>query len=141
LDGNFNGLDDTQIAGLVVMAIGVVFFENKDLKELRGKVDEMGLSSELNQAISYTEKLKNKFSYLLKLLGMSIHRTSNIVSYSFLIPILSIVIDLVTKHGVDSSQYGMFIEALLTSGLIAVEGVALRDMLVRAGEMIERKGV
>jgi len=77
----------------------------------------------------------------LKLLGMSIHRTSNIVSYSFLIPILSIVVDLVTKHGVDSSQYDMFIEALLTSGLIAVEGVALRDMLVRAGEMIERKGV
>jgi len=101
----------------------------------------MGLSSELNQAISYTEKLKNKFSYLLKLLGMSIHRTSNIVSYSFLIPILSIVIDLVTKHGVDSTQFSTFVEALLTSGLIAVEGVALRDMLVRAGEMIERKGV
>jgi hypothetical protein len=141
LDGNFNGLDDGQIAGLVVMAIGVVFFENKDLKELRGKIDDMGLSSELNQAISFTEKLKNKFSYLLKLLGMSIHRTSNIVSYSFLIPILSIVIDLVTNHGVDSSQFGMFVEALLTSGLIAVEGVALRDMLVRAGEMIERKGV
>ena len=141
LNGNFNGLDDGQIAGLAVMAVGVVFFENKDLRSLLSKVEDDGLSSELNQAISFTEKLKNKFSYLLKLLGMSIHRISNIVSYSFLIPILSIVIDLVTKHGVDSSQYAMFIEALLTSGLIAVEGVALRDMLIRAGEMIERKGV
>src|SRR6056300_358157 len=33
LQGNFTGLDNTQIAGLTVMAIGVVFFENKDLKE------------------------------------------------------------------------------------------------------------
>jgi hypothetical protein len=139
LNGNFNGLDDGQIAGLAVMAVGVVFFENKDLKSLLSKVEDEGLSSELNQAISFTEKLKNKFSYLLKLLGMSIHRISNIVSYSFLIPILSIVIDLVTKHGVDSSQFSMFVESLLTSGLIAVEGVAIKDVLYRAGEMIEEK--
>lgn len=139
LDGNFNGLDDTQIAGLAVMAVGVVFFENKDLKSALNKINEMGLTDELDQAVVYTDKLKSKFSYLLKLLGMSIHRVSNIVSYSFLIPILSIVIDIVTKHGVDSTQFQMLIESLLTSGLIAVEGVALRDVLLKAGEMIEEK--
>jgi hypothetical protein len=139
LDGNFNGLDDTQISGLAVMAVGVVFFENKDLKSALNKINEMGLTDELDQAVVYTDKLKSKFSYLLKLLGMSIHRVSNIVSYSFLIPILSIVIDIVTKHGVDSTQFQMLIESLLTSGLIAVEGVALRDVLLKAGEMIEEK--
>ena len=139
LDGNFNGLSDAQIAGLAVMAVGVVFFENKDLKSALSKVNDMGLTDELDQAVTYTDKLKSKFSYLLKLLGMSIHRVSNIVSYSFLIPILSIVIDIVTKHGVDSTQFQMLIESLLTSGLIAVEGVALRDVLLKAGEMIEEK--
>lgn len=141
LDGNFNGLTDTQIAGLAVMSVGVVFFENKDLKSALSKIHEMGLTDELDQAVTYTDKLKSKFSYLLKLLGMSIHRVSNIVSYSFLIPILSIVIDIVTKHGVDSSQFQMLIESLLTSGLIAVEGVALRDVLLKAGEMIESKNL
>ena len=29
----------------------------------------------------------------------------------------------------------------MTSGVIAVGGVALRDMLVKAAEMIEKKGV
>lgn len=139
LDGNFNGLSDTQIAGLAVMAVGVVFFEDKDLKSALSKINEMGLTDELDQAVTYTDKLKSKFSYLLKLLGVSIHRVSNIVSYSFLIPILSIVIDIVTKHGVDSTQFQMLIESLLTSGLIAVEGVALRDVLLKAGEMIEEK--
>ena len=141
LQGNFTGLDDTQIAGLTVMAVGVVFFETKDLKEQIQKINDMGLGSELNKVISFTEKLKDKFSYLLKLLGLSIQRTSNIISYSFLIPLLTIVIDLVTKHGVDSSQYSMFIESLLTSGFIAISGVSLRDVLVRAGEMIENKGI
>ena len=35
----------------------------------------------------------------------------------------------------------MLIESLLTSGLIAVEGVALRDILMRAGDIISRNPV
>ena len=141
LEGNFEGLSDTQIAGLAVMAVGIVFFENKDLKAQQSKIDEMGLDSELNQTVSFTDRLKSKFSHLLKLLGMSVHRLSNIVSYSFLIPILSIVIGVVTDYGSDSTQFQMLVESLLTSGLIAVPGVALRDILFKAAEMIENKSI
>lgn len=139
LEGNFSGLDDTQIAGLAVMAVGVVFYENKDLRDPNNIINSLGLADQLNKAISFTDKLKLKFSHLLKLLGMSIHRVSNIVSYSFLIPILSIVIEIVTKHGVESTQFQTLLESLLTSGLIAVEGVALRDILIKAAEMVEKK--
>ena len=141
LEGNFSGLDDTQIAGLAVMAVGVVFYENKDLRKPESIINSLGLDKELESAVSFTDKLKLKFSHLLKLLGMATHRVSNIVSYSFLIPILSIVIEIVTKHGVDSTQFETLLESLMTSGVIAIGGVALRDMLVRAAEMIEKKGV
>ncbi len=141
LEGNFTGLSETQLAGLAVMAVGVVFFENKDLKSQVQNIEDMGLSSELDNVVSYTQNLKNKFSNILKVLGLSIHRTSNIISYSFLIPLLSIIIEIVTLHGVDSSQFNMLIESLLTSGLIAVEGVALRDILMRAGDIISRNPV
>jgi hypothetical protein len=137
LQGTFTTLDSNQIAGLTVMAIAVVFYENKDLKNI---IDEMK-GSELSTAISYTEKIKNKFSQLLKVLGLSIHRTSNIVSYSFLVPVLSILIDVVTKHGIESSQFEMLLEALSTSSLIAIPGVAIRDVLFKAANMIENKKI
>lgn len=139
LEGNFTGLSETQLAGLAVMAVGVVFFENKDLKSQIKNIESMGLSSELDNVVSYTQNLKNKFSNILSVLGLSIHRTSNIISYSFLIPLLSIIIEIVTLHGVESSQFSMLIESLLTSGLIAVEGVALRDILMKAGDIISQK--
>jgi hypothetical protein len=141
LEGNFTGLSETQLAGLAVMAVGVVFFENKDLKSQIKNIESMGLSSELDNVVSYTQNLKNKFSNILSVLGLSIHRTSNIISYSFLIPLLSIIIEIVTLHGVESSQFSMLIESLLTSGLIAVEGVALRDILMKAGDIISQKTV
>jgi len=137
LQGTFTNLDTNQIAGLTVMAISVVFYENKDLKELLNKMR----GNELSNAISYTEKIKNKFSHLLKVLGLSIHRTSNIVSYSFLVPVLSILIDVVTKHGIDSEQFEMLLEALSTSALIAIPGVAIRDVLIKAAEMVESKKI
>ncbi len=135
LQGTFTNLDTNQIAGLTVMAIAVVFYENKDLKNI---LDEMK-GSELSTAISYTEKIKNKFSQLLKVLGLSIHRTSNIISYSFLVPVLSILIEVVTKHGIESSQFEMLVESLSTSALIAIPGVAMRDVLLKAANMIENK--
>lgn len=139
LSDNFQGLTEEQIAGLSIMAIAVVFFEGKDLKRETDKLKEMGLSDELMDAVNYAEKLKTKLKSMLKLLGMSIHRVSNIVSYSFLIPILSILIGVVTKYGMDSEQFNTFVESLLTSGLIAVTGVSVRDILFKAAEMIELK--
>jgi hypothetical protein len=139
LQDNFSGLNNIQIAGISVMAISVVFFENKNLKNSLGKINSMNLSDELDSAISFTKKLKDKFIYLLRLLGVSIHRISNIISYSFLIPILGILISIVTKHGVNSEQFLIFVESLLTSGVIAIKGVAIRDILFKAGEMIEEK--
>ena len=135
LEGNFVGLSTNEIAGLTVMAVAVVFYENKDLKELLNKVD----SSKLSNAVSYTDNLKNRFAHLLKVLGLSIHRTSNIISYSFLVPVLSILIEVVTKHGIDSTQFDMLVEALSTSVAVAIPGVAIRDILFKAGEMIENK--
>jgi hypothetical protein len=135
LEGNFVGLSTNEIAGLTVMAVAVVFYENKDLKELLNKVD----SSKLSNAVSYTDNLKNRFTHLLKVLGLSIHRTSNIISYSFLVPVLSILIEVVTKHGIESTQFDMLVDALSTSVAVAIPGVAIRDILFKAGEMIENK--
>jgi hypothetical protein len=135
LEGNFVGLSTNEIAGLTVMAVAVVFYENKDLKELLNKVD----SSKLSNAVSYTDNLKNRFTHLLKVLGLSIHRTSNIISYSFLVPVLSILIEVVTKHGIESTQFDMLVDALSISVAVAIPGVAIRDILFKAGEMIENK--
>jgi hypothetical protein len=141
LKGNFSGLDENQIAGLTIMAISVVFLETKNYRKSLDKIDDDGLNKELISAVGYTEKLKDKFAHLLKVLGLSIHRTSNIISYSFLIPLLNTLIGVVTKYGLDSEQFAMFIESFLISGIIAVEGVAIRNILLKAGEIIQNRNI
>ena len=141
LEGNFQGLDQNQIAGLAIMAIAVVFYENKDYREQIDKLESEDLGGEFRKVVRHTQRLREKFAHLLNVLGLSVHRTSNILSYSFLVPLLSILISVVTEHGVNSDQFEMFVESLATSAMIAIPGVAIRDILYKAAEIIQRKGL
>lgn len=139
LQDNFQGLDQNQIAGLAIMAVAVVFYENKDYKEQIDKLESENLGGEFKEAVRYTQKLREKVAHLLNVIGLSVHRTSNIVSYSFLIPLLSILISVITEHGINSDQFEMFVESLATSAMIAIPGVAIRDILTKAAEVIQKK--
>lgn len=141
LEGNFQGLDQNQIAGLAIMAVAVVFYENKDYSKQIDKLESENLGGEFKKTVRHTQRLKEKFVHLLNVLGLSVHRTSNILSYSFLVPLLSILISVVTDHGVNSDQFEMFVESLVTSAMIAIPGVAIRDVLSKAAEIIQRKGL
>lgn len=141
IEGNFQGLNQNQIAGLAIMAISVVFYENKNYSEQIKKLESENLGGEFKKTVRYTQRLREKFAHLLNVLGLSVHRTSNILSYSFLVPLLSILISVVTEHGINSDQFEMFVESLSTSVMIAIPGVAIRDILSKAAEIIQRKGL
>jgi hypothetical protein len=49
------------------------------------------------------------------------------------------LIEVVTKHGINSQQFDMLVEALTTSVAVAIPGVAIRDILFKAAEIIEKK--
>ena len=98
-------------------------------------------SSQAHRTKRYAQGLREKFAHLLNVLGLSVHRTSNILSYSFLVPLLSILISVVTEHGINSDQFEMFVESLATSAMIAIPGVAIRDVLSKAAEIIQQKGL
>lgn len=88
LQGNFPGLSDTDIKMLALTAIMIVFFETKDTIEMETKVEKKGLQNELSDAVVFTDTLKTKFSRILKAVGSSFWRGTDIIGYAFLLPIL-----------------------------------------------------
>lgn len=88
LQGNFSGLSDADIKMLALTAIMIVFFETKDTIEMETKVEKKGLQNELSDAVVFTDTLKTKFSRILKAVGSSFWRGTDIIGYAFLLPIL-----------------------------------------------------
>ena len=139
LNGEFSGLESWQVSSLVIAAISIVYFEGKEYQKLKKDIEQQGLGDELKGAVSKTEQLKDKFSSMLNVLGISAYRGADILAYTFLLPILGMVINVVNTFGFDSVEMATLSSSLIHSGLITVSSVVFRDVIQKIASKISKK--
>ena len=139
LENEYQGLEPWQVSSLVVAAMSIVYYTGKDYARLKKDLESQGLNDELESAIKKTESVKDKFANMLNVLGLSIYTAKDILAYTFLLPILGMLINVVTNFGVDSVQFKTLIESIITSGLITTSGIAVRDILQNVAKRISKK--
>jgi len=139
LNGEFTGLESWQVSSLVIAAISIVYFEGTEYQKLKKDIEQQGLGDELKGAVSKTEQLKDKFSSMLNVLGISAYRGADILAYTFLLPILGMVINVVNTFGFDSVEMATLSSSLIHSGLITVSSVVFRDVIQKIANKISKK--
>ena len=139
LNGEFTGLESWQVSSLVIAAISIVYFEGTEYQKLKKDIEQQGLGDELKGAVSKTEQLKDKFSSMLNVIGISVYRGADILAYTFLLPILGMVINVVNTFGFDSVEMATLSSSLIHSGLITVSSVVFRDVIQKIASKISKK--
>ena len=139
LNGEFSGLESWQVSSLVIAAISIVYFEGKEYQKLKKDIEQQGLGDELKGAVSKTEQLKDKFSSMLNVIGISVYRGADILAYTFLLPILGMIINVVNTFGFDSVEMATLSSSLIHSGLITVSSVVFRDVIQKIASKISKK--
>jgi hypothetical protein len=135
LRGSFSGLDDSQIASLIMSAISIVFFNTKDYLDIYKKMKKDGLIDELGSAVSFTEKLKSRVSKILDVLGVATYQALDVVSFSFLLPILPAIIKMLSDTDLDM----VALKGLLNSSFITVSAITLQKIIGKLSEKISPK--
>jgi len=139
LNGEFSGLESWQVSSLVIAAISIVYFEGKEYQKLKKDIEQQGLGDELKGAVSKTEQLKDKFSSMLNVIGISVYRGADILAYTFLLPILGMIINVANTFGFDSVEMATLSSSLIHSGLITVSSVVFRDVIQKIASKISKK--
>ena len=139
LNSEFTGLEPWQVSSLVIAALSIVYFEGKEYNKMKKDIDNQGLFDELKSAVSKVNQLKVKFSDMLNVLGVSIYRAGDILAYTFLLPILGMLINVVNTFGVESVEFNKLMQTLLSSGLITVSSVVFRDVVQKIAKTISKK--
>lgn len=139
LNSEFTGLEPWQVSSLVIAALSIVYFEGKEYDKMKKDIDNQGLSDELKSAIDKVNQLKVKFSDMLNVLGVSVYRAGDILAYTFLLPILGMLINVVNTFGVESVEFNKLMQTLLSSGLITVSSVVFRDVVQKIAKTISKK--
>ena len=131
LQQEYPTLNREQIAALFIMAISIVYFETQNLKKSKEWITIRNLDDELESAVEYIQKLKNKVKNILNVSGASIYRSMDILSYTFLLPIFSTLLNLMTNQEVSNDLMTDLFEPLVSSGLITLSGAAIKEFIDR----------
>jgi hypothetical protein len=114
---------------LAGIAIQYVLDNKKPLSLLLSKIKEKGLYDAYKAALEKTELLKDSFLSFVESLGVSVKKTSNIIGYTFLIPLVPLIYQISTSGDFNENQIFDVIKRL--SGFVAlnVGGISLKELL------------
>jgi hypothetical protein len=127
-------LTDTQLKMIAISAIMIVFYENRDFKKLEKRISDDSLENELSSAVSYVSKLKEKVKSILDVVGLSIYRVSDILSYTFLLPLLGELMKVINMD-IQDIDYDFISKSILNATGIIITGSVIKRLV----EMFLRK--
>lgn len=131
LSGKYPQLTDSEIKMLAVTAIMIVFYETKDViknEKLQNKIDDLGLTNELADTINHVGKLRDKIAIILKSLDASIFRATDIVGYTFLLPILTEMSKFMNSWDISSVDFNSMAKSIAIATGIILSGHSLKKM-------------
>ena len=132
--GNFQ-LNDDQTALILIGIAATYFFENsRKVGEIIKKINEEGLLDIFKSCFEKINDLKNAFLNFLSSLKTTIEGTTEMVSYSFLIPIVTDLISMAHQGGDSKETALMIMERLLSSGVVIIIGTSFSELLTKIVE-------
>ena len=127
--GRFD-ITDEQASLILVGAACTYFYDNsKVLKNILTKIKEEGLEDIFSEVLLKGKNLKDSFTRFIKSSQVTLNSTLDILTYTFLIPIITDIQSLVNS-GTDSQTIAMRIaKRLVASGVVLVGQLVLTDIL------------
>jgi hypothetical protein len=127
--GSFD-FTEQQSALILVGVAATIFFDNKPLlKKVLDKIKEENIVDGFKQVLSQAKELKKVFIKFISSLSTSISSVSEIISYSFLIPIVSDIQNMLSKNSDLLELSKLITERLLASGVVIVGAAILNEVI------------
>jgi len=140
LQGKYTHLTKEEIAGLVVMALSLAYFQYKgemkkplEMLKLQGKLDE------LKDALEKTKSIQSKFSKILSQFGVYVYSVLDIPAYTFLLPVIPFIISFISDPANSGDKLEMAVNGLLNSSLITLSAAAIKKLIDKISDSIQKK--
>jgi hypothetical protein len=127
--GRFD-ITDEQVALLLVGIACTYFYDNANtLKKILSKIKEEGLEDIFKEVLLKGKNLKDSFTKFIKSSKVTINSTLDIITYAFLIPIITDIQSLITS-GEDIQTVSMKVaKRLVASGVVLVGQLVLTEII------------
>jgi hypothetical protein len=127
--GRFELNEAEQTLILIGIACSVFYDNSRVLKLIYKKIKEQGLEDTFKEVLIKSKNLKNSFSRFLSSANVTISSSLDLVAYSFLIPIITDVLEASTTSGNFEAIAKTIAKRLVASGVVIVSQAVLTDAI------------
>lgn len=119
------------ISLVITGAIATYYSSNKKiLRELLDAIKEKGLVNLFDEVLSITDNLKEVFLKFIESLNITAGRLSNMMAYTFLIPILPMLYNM-AQEGLNTSDINQIVKRLISYGVVTTSSVLLKQIVTK----------
>lgn len=130
VQGKYPELNDIEISLLLTGVIATYYFDNKKLMEqLYTKLTEGNLFEKFLNVIKKCDELRDSFLNFVNSLGLTLHKVTNMMSYTFIIPVLPLLYNIAMNGDVTDKEISEIILRVSSFGLVAVSGVIAKELV------------
>ena len=129
MEGKNPELSSLDLSLLLTGAMVTYYTSNKkSLGKLLDLIKERGLVKSFDELLFVTEKLKTTFLSFIESLNITMSKLSNMLAYTFIIPILPQLYQM-AQEGYNQDSIIMVVKRLSAYGIIAVSSIALKNLI------------
>ena len=122
---------DEQVCLVLTGVIASLYYDNqKVIDKITDTIKKEGLLSLYTKTLKKGKELKNVFVKLIDSLNITAHKFTNIISYAFLIPILSILYN-ISSEDFTSSDVNEIVKRIMAAGLVTISGNLLKEVITK----------
>jgi len=136
VQGRFPEINELQLSLILTGVIATYFSDNKEiLFKLYEKFKEEGILKTFMSVIKKTDELRDTFLTFVESLNLTLHKITNIISYTFIIPLIPIIYNMAMEGVFDKEKITEISVRILGFGLMSVSGILVKELI---SKMIKR---
>ena len=131
ISGQNPDFSDLDISLILTGIIASYYIDNKSLvNKIATTIKERGLTESFKKYLRKSREFKKVFFQFVESLGITLHKVTNILSYTFILPLLPMLYDM-AKTGADSKDIKELIQRLSGFGILTVSGIVLKELITK----------
>lgn len=138
--GQYPELNDIQISLILTGVISSYYIDNKDvIYKIFSKLKEEGLSDILKRVLTKTDTFLAVFLDFISSLGLTFHKITNMLSYTFIIPLLGTLYNVSKNMEISSQDIDEIVLRMTSFGLLTVSGILVKQIINKIVKRFQSK--
>jgi hypothetical protein len=132
VEGNNPELTSTQVTSIMIGVIATFYLDNREtILKIVNRLKEDGLFDVYIKAVSKGKELKRSFVRFIESLNMTLHKVTNMMTYTFIIPLVEKILSMSQSGEITSDDIKQLAMRIASFGLLTVSSITVVTLIKR----------